>query len=70
MKAVNSLGQKFKSCCEPFWWFVDGKSHLTTNTFHTSNAGIIDRFWLHVGEDDYWATHCPFCGTKIKLAKE
>ena len=70
MRAVNSLGQKFEVCCEPFWWFVDGNSHVTTNEFHTSNAGMFNRFWLHMNDNDYWVTHCPFCGEKLQAYKE
>ena len=68
--AVNTSGTKFRVCCEPFLWFVDGKENLTAGKFSTSNAGTFNTYWLHTKEGDYWITHCPFCGRKLALAGE
>jgi hypothetical protein len=68
--AVNTFGTEFRVCCEPFLWFVDGKSHLTSNDFLTENYGIIHRYWLTTQHGNYWVTHCPFCGRKLALAGE
>ncbi len=66
MRAINAKGQKFVTCCEPFWWFVDKTMNLTTNEFHTSTGETFDRFWMNIKDDRYWVTHCPFCGEKLE----